>query len=577
MNTNNISPNTMNTEVNIRVLRRIIVAFVIILTSGLFIPLINVDAAQYGEISRELSRTSDWTHIFLRGQDYLDKPPLHFWLSALSFRIFGIHEWSYKLPSFLFFILAVHSVIRMTNIFYDRRTSLIAGLFFCSSATAFLMTNDVRTDTIVVGCVAFSVWKLLEWSRGRAWTDLFAASVGIGLAMLAKGPMGIIFPAFILGVHFIFKREWKNIFRWEYLVMLFVIALLVFPMCKGLYEQFDLHPEKEVNGHQSVSGLRFYFWTQSFGRITGESDWGTKYDNGATAFFFTHTFLWTFAPWCLLTIAGIGTTVFSIISKRCSASSLKEFFSTGGFLLLFLALSASRYKLPHYLYVTTPFASVIAAVFFCEKILERNNILLQRVISVIHSIIIAALTLCSMFLLFYVFPDGSFLSKALAVVSVSSVFFCYYFSFGFWEKNMYPLIAALMSFYLVLSLHFYPHLLQYSSSIKAGKIIAQNRKGRETVFFTEDATDYTLDFYGRLDDPPLIYDPALVRNELNNGKKTYLYTSMSELPQVENDGLTIKKITEFDDFPVQFLTGKFLSPASRGSVLRERILLEFGK
>src|SRR6476620_9158227 len=88
-------------------------AFIAIYSLALFIPVMNVDAAQYAELSRELLRTSDWTQLHIRGVEYLDKPPLHFWLAAISFKLFGIHYWSYRLPSYLFFILAAFSIRKM--------------------------------------------------------------------------------------------------------------------------------------------------------------------------------------------------------------------------------------------------------------------------------------------------------------------------------------------------------------------------------------------------------------------------------------------------------------------------------
>ncbi len=70
------------------------------------------------------------------------------------------------------------------------------------------------------------------------------------------------------------KRQWR-IFTLKPLTCSYYryCCILLIPMSIGLYQQFDLHPEKIVNGKHGVSGLRFFYWSQSFGRITGESPW----------------------------------------------------------------------------------------------------------------------------------------------------------------------------------------------------------------------------------------------------------------------------------------------------------------
>ena len=74
-----------------------------------------------------------------------------------------------------------------------------------------------------------------------------------------------------LGSHLIYKRDWTNLFNWRWILGLAIILLVLSPMLWGLYHQFDLNPDATVNGRTGVSGIRFFFWEQSFGRITGEN------------------------------------------------------------------------------------------------------------------------------------------------------------------------------------------------------------------------------------------------------------------------------------------------------------------
>src|SRR5690349_65345 len=56
------------------------------------------DATLYASIAAAMVRTGDYVGLYAWGQDWLDKPHLPFWLTAISFRLFGITPWAYRLP-----------------------------------------------------------------------------------------------------------------------------------------------------------------------------------------------------------------------------------------------------------------------------------------------------------------------------------------------------------------------------------------------------------------------------------------------------------------------------------------------
>src|ERR1700739_235851 len=172
--------------------------------------LMDVDASQYALISKDMFHSGNFLQIYDRGRDYLDKPPLLFWTACLSFKIFWIHDWSYRLPSVLCLVLGLYSMFRYTKLFYDERTAKIAVLIMASCTATYLMTHDVRTDTMLTGWVMFSIWQLAEFNRSLKFKNIFYGAVGIGLAMLTKGPIGLIIPATAFSADFIYQRQWKN-------------------------------------------------------------------------------------------------------------------------------------------------------------------------------------------------------------------------------------------------------------------------------------------------------------------------------------------------------------------------------
>jgi 4-amino-4-deoxy-L-arabinose transferase-like glycosyltransferase len=362
------------------IIRFIFLSATVVYIAGLFVDVINVDAAQYASISKEMLQSGSYLTVKHCGRDYLDKPPLLFWLSALMFKIFGFYNWAYKLPSLLFTFLGVYATYRLARSLYDINVARLAALILYTCQAFFMFNNDVRTDTILTACVITSIWLLYEYTETEKMKHFFGGSLFIALGLMAKGPLGIVVPSLALGIHFILKREWKHIFKPIWLLMLLLVLILLLPMCIGLYKQFG------------AEGIRFFFWTQSFGRITGENEWR----NDAGYFYFVHTFLWSFIPWSVLAVYALGDSIRAYIKRR----SLPEYISIGGFMLTFAALSLSKYKLPHYIFVVYPLAAIFTAAVFDSQIMYHKKT--ERILKLFHHVIFFVL-LSLTFLSFYVF------------------------------------------------------------------------------------------------------------------------------------------------------------------------------
>src|SRR5690606_36669435 len=126
--------------------------------------------------------------------------------------------------------------------------------------------------------VITAVWLLREWEVQRKLKYLILGFGAVAFGMMTKGPIALMVPIFCFATDWALKRNWKMFFRWEYLIGLVVMGILLLPMSIGSYQQFDMHPEKIVNDVPgATSGIEFFYWSQSFGRITGESKW----NNGA--------------------------------------------------------------------------------------------------------------------------------------------------------------------------------------------------------------------------------------------------------------------------------------------------------
>jgi len=279
---------------------------------GFQIDIMDIDAAQYASMSREMLSSGNYLKIYDLGKDYLDKPPFLFWISAFFMKVFGVNNFAYRLPSFLFALLAIVSTFRFSKLYYDHKTSLIAALILATTQGFFLMNHDVRTDTILMGAVSFSIWQLACWHQQKGFAHFVLGCIGIAVGMMTKGPIALMVPVFAFGTHFILTKDFKFILNWHYLLGIIIIAILLLPMSIGLYQQFDLHPEKIMYNKNHVSGIRFFYWTQSFGRITGESTW----NNNVNILFLLQNMIWSFLPWIIIFLLAFVNKSVSLFRNR---------------------------------------------------------------------------------------------------------------------------------------------------------------------------------------------------------------------------------------------------------------------
>lgn len=536
----------------------IVLGILIIYGFNLFIDVMDVDAAQYASISMEMSKSGSYLEVYHRGADYLDKPPLLFWLSSLSMSVFGIGNFAYKFPSFLLAILGIYSTYRFALLFYSKKTAVFAGIILATTQALFLITNDVRTDTNLLAFVIFSAWQLTVYLRTNQWKHLILGFIGVGGAMLAKGPIGIISVVVALGFDFLVQKQWKYIFKWQWLIGILIVAVILAPMTYGLYHQFDLHPEKTAYEIKSPSGVKFYYWTQSFGRITGESSW----NNGSPPFFFVHSILWDFQPWILYLILGLIATVKSFFTKRKDGET-REYITFGGFVLVFIALSLSKYKLPHYIFVTFPFAAIIAAKYLAQ--LEVGKKWVQGIQIFFNSLFWIIIG----FGLIFLFPPDNILLPIVLVALFIASWVVFFKQKVVSNRLFFSTILTILGFNLMLASHFYPTLINgYQGSAQIGKIV--HEKGlTDKEFFYFDVHEHSLDFYSQM-----ITQGKQLHELVDLPEGTWIYTNDESFEKIKAAKIPFKVVEEFDDFTVTQLKLPFLFPSTREETLTKVYILE---
>jgi 4-amino-4-deoxy-L-arabinose transferase-like glycosyltransferase len=155
------------------------------------------DEPRFALVAKEMRMRGDYSVLSLDNHLYTDKPPLFFWaINGFAWLLGGIDEWAARLPSAVSTLLALFLIERLGTWLYDRRTGLLAALVFATSLQILERGRWASID-MTLNLFVLSAIVLLWLGRSRPDGDrvpIAAAWVMMGLATLAKGPVGLVLP-----------------------------------------------------------------------------------------------------------------------------------------------------------------------------------------------------------------------------------------------------------------------------------------------------------------------------------------------------------------------------------------------
>jgi len=157
----------------------------------------DVDAVQ-AQIARNMLQSGDWVTARLDGVAYLEKSPLKYWMIAVCFLVFGVHDWAARIPIATSTVLLCWLTARFGAWAFGRRAGMLAGVVLATCIGLFLFTRILIPDVILTLTITLTLWALLralEESEPHParWAMVMWAAMGTGL--LLKGLIAAAFPA----------------------------------------------------------------------------------------------------------------------------------------------------------------------------------------------------------------------------------------------------------------------------------------------------------------------------------------------------------------------------------------------
>ncbi|WP_442589010.1 ArnT family glycosyltransferase [Pedobacter sp. AW31-3R] len=522
--------------------------------SGLFVTIMGPDAALYASIAKTMAHQNNFADLFVQGKDWLDKPHFPFWITALSFKIFGVHNWSYKLPGILFVLMAAWYTYRLAKHLYRPEVGLWAVLILLTSQHIVINNMDVRAEPYLTGLIMGSVYYFYRSLGGKWFFPLLLASVFAACAVMTKGIFALIPIGGAVAGELLIKKDWKMVFNFRWVMAFVLILIFVTPEIYTLYIQFDIHPEKLVFGRTGVSGVKFFFWDSQFGRFFNTGP--IKKASGDPTFFL-HTILWAYLPWALLLYAAI----FQFFRKNFKQPAQAEWYCISGALLTLFIFSVSKFQLPFYITIVFPFFSILCAQYICG-IKEVKSI---KVIRIVQLVVGAIMVLLVAALHYFFRPDNLNVIKVLLLLVPVILFILVSYKGDHGRFRIFLQISAVAFFVnLYFNLAYYPGLLKYQADSEAAFWINAHNSRNLPVVQTRIAFGYPLEYYTHA--PVYFYRDG--EEKLLPQQPYLLYGEKENIDQlIGTQNLRVKRLHAFPSYRITMVKGKFLNHKTREETL----------
>jgi hypothetical protein len=322
----------------------LLLAAIVYLLSTIDRAVIDYDEGHYSQAAQQMVERGDWVTPYANGVRFLEKPPLMYWLTLASFRVFGINEFALRLPTAFGVISLVWVVMLIARRASGGRTATIAGLCTAFSAGTYLFTRETLHDIWLVLFVTVAMYAFLEWylDPRHALRRVLLFYAAVAGAVMCKSLVGIAFPAGIVAVFFVLARE-RPKWRTLHLLpgsLLFLLLVVPWHWLAAIRNQGFLH---------------YFFLNEQFMRFFGKHDPPVLWSLPLLTFWALIP-VWFF-PWTAFLPAAVAAGCKPADSRQ--RALVKLALAWIGVILGFYSISG---RLEHYAFPLLPALSLLAAI-----------------------------------------------------------------------------------------------------------------------------------------------------------------------------------------------------------------------
>jgi 4-amino-4-deoxy-L-arabinose transferase-like glycosyltransferase len=236
-------------------------------------PLVLPDEGRYAGIAWDMFRSGTVAVPLIDGMPYFHKPPLYYWITEIAYGLFGLNEWSARLPSWVGAMSAIIGIYLFVRRYRNAETARVAVVLMATMPFFFGGSQFANMDMLVAGTMTAATLAgaaaVLEHQAGRSYgRAMLAAGLFAALAVLSKGLIGAVLPVLTLLGWLAVSRQWRSfkVLVWPPAIAVFLLVAAPWFVLMQLrypgffhyffiYQQFDRFAE---TGFNNVQPFWFY-------------------------------------------------------------------------------------------------------------------------------------------------------------------------------------------------------------------------------------------------------------------------------------------------------------------------------
>lgn len=293
----------------------------------------------YAEIAREIVVTGDWLTLHHEFENWYVHPPLYFWLTAMVGSLFGFNEWTTRIVSALFGAGGVLLTYLLGKELFNPRTGFIAALVLMASLEYFILSRIVLMDTLLNFFTLGALYGFLLAYRSKKNRYLLWMYLSTALAVLSKGPVGIVLPLMLIFFFLLFKKDLAYLLRLFHPMGIVLFLLVVFPW---YISQISQH---------GFEFIKVNLLSYTFGRYFGVVE-----EQAGPFYFYLPVLLLGFFPWVCYLASG-----WLLLNKERDEAGI---FLLACSLVILIFFSLAGTKLPNYIITLFPLMAITLAHLF---------------------------------------------------------------------------------------------------------------------------------------------------------------------------------------------------------------------
>jgi 4-amino-4-deoxy-L-arabinose transferase-like glycosyltransferase len=479
----------------------------------------DIDEGKHATTSRVMVSSGDWLTPEYNGEKFYDKPPLHNWLVAISFLIFGFTEFAARLPAALLGLGCVMVTYCLGRQIFGTAAAFLSSVVLATSAEYLVLSRTVVHDISLAFFITLALTLFyLGYQNENFRRPLFLVGyAAMGFSVLAKGPIGVLLPVTIIGLFLVIKRQLNFIkelqIGWGILI-LFIIAAPWYILIS-------------INDPDYAS---YFFIKKNLGSFFSEEARHTE-----PIYYYIPVLMGGMFPWSIF----LPLALFRGLRARGTTYNDGTLFALIWFTIIFLFFSLASSKLGTYVLPLFPAAALLVGAFLHDS-LNGSSRGIEKGLLYSYLPVVILLPLALIYIV--IFPPVNLRTDAgidlkwiyyLAVWQVT----CCFITMGLLVSKKYrafigSIVGTVITVFLAILIFLVPPIESFRSSKELAQKIDQLIAPTEDLVFYLKARETFLFYTNRR--AAVLENPQELRDYMASSNQVFCIFKMDDWEDVES-------------------------------------------